>query len=234
MRLFLKVMFIGVGLVLIAVAILALLAATQADKAARYQAENALRYIFQTEVHVKGAELSLLGQTLKLKDISIGNPKGFEGGPAMAFKQVEVKVQGTTIFSENPVINEVIVSEPTVNLQYVPKEGTNLGILLNQAKRASLAQHSEQPRTVRRAFQVKNLRCERGRINFSTSVVPTPNLGIDVTPFTVQDLSKDHPVTPSQISAVFIKSILTEAATFNGLLRPVGEFIRDEMNKLLE
>jgi hypothetical protein len=234
MRLFLKVAFIGTGLVLILVAIAALVAATQANKFARYQVENALRYIFQTDVKVASAELSLLGQSLKVKGVTVGNPKGFEGGPAMEFREIATTFQGGTVFSENPVITSVVVSGATVNLQYVPKEGSNLGILLNQSKRASLAQPSEKPRSVRRAFVVKQLHCEKSRINFSTSVVKTPSMGIDVTPFTIEDISKEHPVTASQVATVFVKSLLVEAATFKGLLRPVGELVRDELNKLLE
>ena len=195
MRLFLKVAFIGAGLFLILVAIAALLAATQADKLARYQVENALQYIFQTDVKVASAELSLLGQSLKLKGVTVGNPKGFSGGPAIECKEVGVTFEGPTIFSENPVISEILLSGATANLQYAPNEGTNLGILLNQAKRASLAQHADQPRAVRRAFVVKRLHCEKARINFSTSVVPTPTVGLDVTPFTLNDVSKDRPVT---------------------------------------
>lgn len=234
MKIFLKVAFIGAGLALITLAILALAAATQADKLARYQAERVLEHVFKTEGQVESAEVSFLAQTLILHNLSVNNPPGFKVEPALRVRELKVVFEGGTILSDQPVISEIVVSGVKVNLQHNADEGVNVVTLVREAQRTSLERRSQMPRGARREFTVKTLRCEGGRVDFSTAVVPTPGMGLDVAPFTLEEITKDHPVTAGQVSAIFIKSLLVEAATFKGLLRPVAEFLRDELDKLLE
>jgi len=234
MRLFLKVVFIGTGLLLIAVAIAAIAAARQADKLARYQAERTLRHVFKSDATVEAAEVSILGQSLALRNVAVPNPPGFDPGTAMEFGEVDVAFQGATILSKTPVVSELIVSNVLLNMQYDTEEGVNILALLREAQRTSLERRSQLPVGARREFLIKTLRCEGAKVKFSTTAVPTPDMGLDVASFTLTDISKDRPVTPAQLSAIFVKSLLVEAATFKGLLRPVAELLRDELDKLLE
>jgi hypothetical protein len=233
MRLFLKVAFIGVGLVLIGVAVLVILAASQSDKLARAYVQRTLAYALKTDVAMDAAEVSLLGQSLSIQGLTIQNPAGFEPGPAMEFERITTTFDGGTLFSEAPVIREVLLDGVKVNLHLEPGEGTNLGALLREAERTSLERGSQQPRGVRRAYTIDSLHCDGARIDVKTSIVPVDGLGLDVAPFTLTGISKDHPVTAGQVSAIFIRSLLAEALTFKGLLRPLGEFLREELDKLM-
>jgi uncharacterized protein involved in outer membrane biogenesis len=229
-----KAVFIGVGLILIAVAVGLILLSTQADKLARLQLEKILSHALKTTVTVDSAEVALLAQTLKVQGLTVANPAGFESeNPAMRFNRVQIQFHAGSLLSDTPVIEQILLDGVDVNLQFDTKEGTNLGVLMHEAERTSLERRSEQPRSLRRQYEIRSLRCENARIEFETSLVPTSGLGLDISPFTLEDISREHPVTASQISAIFLKSLLTEALTFKGLLRPVGEFLRRELNELM-
>jgi len=120
-----------------------------------------------------------------------------------------------------------------VNLEYAADDGVNLAALLRETERTGLERTADQPRGVRREYLVKRLTCEGARIEFTTGMTPGSTMGLDIAPFTLEDVSREHPVTAGQLSAIVMKSHLKESLTFKGLFRPIGEYLQKELDRLM-
>ncbi len=74
-----------------------------------------------TKVELKDVSLSLLGADLTLKDFSVGNPSGYASTQAFDLKKLRADVERNSIFSDNIVINEIVIDgaviayEPQIN-----------------------------------------------------------------------------------------------------------------------
>jgi hypothetical protein len=237
----LKIIIAAIGLVLILVAIGALLAATQIEKAAKTGIEGTLSHVFMTDVTVESVELSALGQSLDIRGLHVKNPATFKTAAAMEFKRVLVEVDGKTLFSRTPTIKRVLIKEPIMHLRYELAEGTNLGMLAKHAGRLAEAEDSqdetpekpakEEEPGARIGFRVEELRCEGAKVALSTNLIPLSGVELDVADFTLNNLSKDRPVTTAETCAIFIRSLLRETLSVKGLLRPVADRIRKETHE---
>lgn len=233
MKAVLKAIFIAVGLLLLILAAVAIVGATQADKIARERLQRTLSYVFKSEVTVEAVAIEPMRQALTVTGIRVANPPGFSAGAALALDRADVEVEARTLLTETPVVSNIVLSGVRVNLEYATDEGVNVAALLREAERTNLERKAEQPRGARREYLVKRLTCDGARIEFSGTMVPGSTMGLDIAPFTLEDVSREHPVTAGQLSAVFIKSLLKESLTFKGLLRPVGEFLQKELDRLM-
>ncbi len=231
MKRLIKAVFIVAGLILLLIAAVLIAVASQGDKLARAQVERALSHAFKTGVTVSEAELDLFDETLTLRGLVVANPPGFPKGPALTVSRTVIDFDAQSLLTDRSVINLIEIRDPRVNLYYDATEGSNLGVLFQEAERTSLERPSQMPRPARRAYVVKVLRCEGGRLEFRTGLVPGAEPGLDIAEFTLTDISRDQPVTAGQIGGIFLENLLRETANPRNLLRPLGDFLRKKLSE---
>lgn len=88
-----------------------------------------------TEMKIADFNSSLSGK-VELKGLSIANPEGFSDNPAFELETVYISLDTASLFGNEIVINEILVSGMTVNVEFDLLGGrTNLGTLQENLER---------------------------------------------------------------------------------------------------
>jgi uncharacterized protein involved in outer membrane biogenesis len=85
---------------------------------------------------------------------------------------------------------------------------------------------------VKKEFLIRSLHSEGAKVRLTANVAPRASIDLDVAPFDLEGVSKENPVTAGDMSASFIRSLLREAVTFNGLLSSATALVRSEIEDL--
>lgn len=223
----LKTIVTMVGLVLIALALLGIFAATQLDKSATAFMQTGLEYVYLTEVEVDDVHVSLANPAMEIEGIRIMNPPSFKQEPAITIEKVRVLIDVPSLFSSTPTLPSVEVLNPQITVRYRMGEGTNIGQLLKNADRfESRRDASDTPFGARRRFRVGTLDSEGGTMQFSTNVLPVSTPELKISAFEIEDLEND-PLNIGQIGALLLRGVFTRGITVNGVFDPIADKVRD-------
>ena len=102
-----------------------------------------------TEMKIADFNSSLSGK-VELKGLSIANPEGFSEDPAFELEKVYISLDVASLFGNEIVINEILVTGMTVNVEFDLLGGrTNLGTLQENLERnlPAPAPREEEPET---------------------------------------------------------------------------------------
>ncbi|NUM55029.1 MAG: hypothetical protein HUU46_15385 [Candidatus Hydrogenedentes bacterium] len=225
----------SVGLVLIVMALGAILFSTQAGAFADAAFERMLGYIYQTNVTIEHVVFLPRDRALMVQGLTIHNPPPFKEGPAIALGEVLVRVDPTTLLSAQPTVREVVMKDAAFYVRYEAGRGTNLGKLDENANRFNTTSAStSEPLLAKREYVIRSFRSEAAKLDLSANFIPGSSLHLDVAPFTLEDLSSSTPVSTTQIGSLFIRSLLREAITARGLMKPVADRLNEELERLRE
>ena len=227
MKTALKLVAAAVGLVLIAAALVVIALVIQADTYAKGVVERTLSYVMQAELKADRIRVLPLRYSIEITGLTVANPPPFKAESAIAVQRLTLRFNPRTLFSSAPAIRQVLVQGAQVRLRYRLGEGTNLGALAKQAAIRGKAPDPAAPEAARRVFVVKEVRCEKIKLSVSANVIPLASAGLEIAPFTLENLG-DKPVTPGDITALFLRSILRETLTLKGLLSPVISLLKNE------
>ena len=97
--------------------------------------EAVLSYVLETTAKAGAVYLNQDDQVLEIKDLRIGNPKGFGDQDALKFGSVRVEADPKSLFSSKPVIRLMKVEGTEVNAETTPWQGSNLKKLMDSAGR---------------------------------------------------------------------------------------------------
>lgn len=219
----LKGVLIAVGTLLILAAVAALLLLMRADTYATDVVARALTRAAKTEVRVEKVRISPLRRTVEIQGLTLMNPPSFKPKPAIELDRLALQVDLRTLFSKSPRVEQVVVNGAHVYIRYKLGKGTNLGAL---AVRASEAGEKE------RSFVIDEFRCQGAKVSLSANVVPAPPVSFELAPFALSGDVGKRPLTSGDLTAIFLRTVLHETVTVKGLLRPVGNLIRDEIRGL--
>lgn len=235
MRSCLKTLMIVTGILLILIAVVVILAATQLKTVAHTAIERSLGIAFLTDVSVEDVAIGLREGHIEIQNLVVGNPASFRTGSAMELETVVVDIDVKTIFSRTPTISQITVTGANVNLRHELTDGTNLTMLARHASRFSTdaevgakESDSSEAEGLGRKFIIKELVCEDVTVAMSSNLIPKSGLNVDVAPFTLTEISEDHPVSTAELSAVFIRSLIKQTLSTKGLLRPIADLLRGE------
>ena len=224
-----------IGLVLIVMAIGAILFGTQAGAVADAAFERMLGYIYQTDVTIDHVTFLPRERAMLVQGLTIQNPPPFKVGPAIEMEELLVTVAPTTLLSSQPVVKEVLMKDAEFYIRYEVGRGSNLGKLDENARRFNTSQSaSSKPVLATREYVIKSFRSEKATLDVSANFVPGTSLQLDVAPFTLEELSSSNPVSTMDIGTLFIRSVLREAISVRGLLKPVADKLNDELQRLRE
>ncbi len=231
MRFLLKTAVTGTGLVLIFIGVAALFLMTQLDGAVQSAIERSLSYIYQTQVHVDKVTFVISQGAMDLEGLTISNPEPFKEGPAVEISHVHLEFKPSTLFTRTPVIEMVTLHNARVHLRLETGHGTNLGRLDANASRLSGEPDVAAPPTARRKFVIREFRSDAARVEFSSNILPVSSVGMDVKPFTMNELSSTKPVSTIDVCVLFMRNVLKEGLSIKGVLGPVADRLRAEFGR---
>ncbi|MBM3290307.1 MAG: hypothetical protein FJY92_09165 [Candidatus Hydrogenedentes bacterium] len=225
----------SIGLLLIVMAVGAIMLGTQAGGVADAALERLIGYVYQTEVTIDHVVFLPRERAVLVQGLTIHNPPPFKTGPAIAMGELLVRVDPMTLLSSKPVVREAVMRDAEIYVRYEIGRGANLGKLDENARRFKTSPPTAQgPMLASREYVINSFRSEKAKLDISASFVPGSSLQLDIAPFTLEDLSSQTPVSTTQIGSLFIRSLLREAVTVRGLMKPVADKLNDELLRLRE
>jgi len=109
---------------------------TVLERAARTGVQIALSYILEAPATVGDVRFDQKAGMLKLSNVKIGNPKGFDDNkPAISLGEVYVEATPNLLTDAAPIIHIVKLTGATVNAEQSFSEGINLKKLFDSASR---------------------------------------------------------------------------------------------------
>lgn len=223
LRFWCKLVMTIVGGTLILATLLTVLLLHQADPLARRLSERALEALLRAPVELESVGVSPFTASAHVRGITVYNPEGFKEGPALRIECVSVHFEPLTLFSEHPAIAEIRLDGPTVYLQHESGRGTNIGAL------ARAATPIKKPNAPHKEFALKSVRTDEGKLVMSSDVVPVAKVGLNVAPFQLDEFQEGPPLDSATIVSVLLRSVVREMFTVKGLLPPVLEALREEV-----
>ena len=226
MRRILKAIVITVGLVLIGIAVVAILLSNHVADILRQNIREDIASLFNTDTELHSLRFAPLRRGIALEGLTIYNPTAFKSGPALRCESVVVQFELMKLFSERPSIRKIFVDGIEVLLRHEIGEGTNIGQLARTASRVP------DEATSGRALIVRDFESREGKFTIDTNLVPGPGLSMRMAPFKLEEVSEGNTITPAKVSALFLKNLVAEALLLKGLLRPVANKLRSELDTL--
>lgn len=239
MKTLIKVVLGVIGLVLIALTVLALVARPRIEEYFRERLVQTLSYIYLTDVTLTEVTIHPFDRSLELEGLRIHNPEGFANEPAMEFGRIRVFMDGSSLLTGTPVINLVELEQSAIHVRHELLSGVNLSVLARRAERLkAVAETADESATTaetqtppppgaRRKYLIKELSSDIMTIDVSSSVLPVGNHGLDLAPFELHDISPDTPVTIAEMSVIFLRSIVQEKVSLEGLAGPIMDALKN-------
>jgi hypothetical protein len=218
------------GMLLIALSLGVIVLAGPIEQAAKNRLETRLSYIFESHVSIGALHLKPLQRGAVLTDLIVSNPPGFHRVPAMHFRTIRFSFELQTLFSAKPVLDTVLLEDAEIHLRHEVGRGTNLVTLARSARTA--ADSDAGRKEAGRKLFIRELSSVRGKVHVGTNLVPIGQLPLDLSDFTIRDIGSGQPVSTSELVAIFTRSLIWEIVTFKGLLRPLADNLRDELDRL--
>lgn len=200
--------------------------------------------ITQTTVVLKDADISPFSGKGALKELTIGNPKGWTTEHAFFLKEISIDLEPKSLAGDHVVINSIVIDNPeiiyettgsltTSNLQDLIKnlQGSSDQKAQSPATQPETSAQTKTEPAKETKIEIKNFRLTnvtiKGAYNTNVYTVKIPDL-------IMADLgTKEGGLTPEQLSIAIIKEISTqggkavlEAAAKKGLLEKAGEGLR--------
>jgi hypothetical protein len=156
------------------------------------------------------------------------NPASFKDGDALTSERVIVRFKPLSLLTPTPVIEQLTFLETEIHYRYELLDGTNIGTLAKQLDRYS----EVDPNPLK--FVVENVRCVNANVKFSTNLIPKAKMDMNLLTVNIDNLSEDKAIGTSQATAIFLRGIIHETLTLNGLLNPIVKQLRKESGDELE
>lgn len=217
----LKFTMTGVGLVLIVIAIGAILFSTQVGKIGTRAVSSQLKEAFASEIEIGSVAVSPFRRAIEVRDFALLNPPDFKEGPAFTCKKLTVEFDLSTIFSDAPVIEELVIDGAEIHYRHEIGEGTNIGTLARLAEEKSAEDSST-------AFVIKHLVCKNAKVSFSTNLIPKVHMGLDMVTVDLTDIHGAMAITNHETASIFLRSLIKETLTLKGLLKPLMRPLRKD------
>ncbi len=229
----LKFAAITVGMVLILIAILALVAATQLDKIVEPALEYALTESMGSAVEIESMRVAPFAHSLIIENLTVSNPEGFRKGPAVKFGTIRIKLNPKSLITGTLIIGEVLIENTELEIRYELGKGTNIGKLTKDGPEQTEDEESDKEDEQEDAwgFMIRELRCEEAKVKLTSNLVPLSSIRMNVAPFTLTEIGPDRIVTSHEVTAIVLKTIMTETLGLKGMIRPVANLIRGEFGR---
>ncbi|NIA12650.1 MAG: AsmA family protein [Nitrospiraceae bacterium] len=231
----LKIVVAAVGMVLILAAIATLLLITQTDTYANDALCRLISDAAKTEVTLDRVRLLPQQQAIELHGLTVMNPPPLKPEPAIEIGRLYIQFDLKTLLSKTPRIRRIEVDEAVVHLHYRAAKGTNIGLLATRAQQAANAQPApgSQAQDEKRTFTIDEFTCKGASVSLSTNLLPASEVDLNIAPFTLTGDVANRDITPAELTAIFLRTLVRETVTLKGLLKPAASLIGQELKSLI-
>jgi len=224
MKSFVKFALTSVGLVLILMGVIGILVLTQAQNLLTKSVDEVLTEAFGSSASIKGVSVSPADRTLVLHQFTLSNPQGFSPGDALRCERVKLRLKLPSLLTKSPIIETMDIEGADIIYRYELGRGTNIAALARSLPKTE----NDDART----FKIEKLRCRGAKLHMSANFIPGPDLTLNVITIRLENLENGAPITTAQATSIFMRSVLVETLTVKGLLSPVFNKIRGEVDEL--
>ena len=230
----LKSIVASVGIVLILIAIAALLLITQTDTYANDALCRLIGAATKTDVTLDRVRLLPQQRAIELQGLTVMNPPPLKQTPAIEIGRLNIQFDLKTLLSKSPRIRRIEVDEAVIHLRYRAAKGTNIGLLATRAQQTANAQPApgSQTEDSPRAFTIDEFTCRGAAVSLSTNLLPASEVDLNIAPFTLTDDVANRDITASELTAIFLRTLVRETVTLKGLLKPAVSLIGQELKML--
>lgn len=182
-----------------------------------------------TDVSISGLDISPVGGTVSLTNITIANPNGFSDEDALTIPYVYSAVDMGTIFTDDVHVKEVRIEGLSALLE-VTQSGTNLKAIeqaISKNKTNSTATTTQEETSQKRVV------IDRLRVSDSSLRAVIDGAGeiasVDIRAIELNDLGKDQALTTQETIAIVMDVILD-----NAIKASTNLSLKSGVNKLIE
>ena len=184
--------------------------------------------ITKTEVRLDDVGISILSGEAKLKNLYLGNPKGFKSPQAMRVKAVYVNVDEKSITGDTVIIDRVEVLGPEITYEKAGRTD-NFKTILNNVKNSARASKSSKNETAKegdgKKMLIRNFILKDGKVDLDMSMYGGSSLSASASLPDIQlkDVGKDKGgATPEEVFNIVF------AALYQKITSPA---VTDELNR---
>lgn len=223
MQSFFKIALTTIGLVLILIGVVGVFALTQAQSMLTKTVDEVLYETFGPAAAVKNVSISPSDRALVLHNFSLQNPKGFIAEDALQCKRIIVRLKPRTLLGDTPVVEMIDMEDAYIKISLETGLGTNVAALANSLAIAD----GDAP-----SFKLEKLRCRGANLHLGRNIVTTGDDATKVVSIRIEELGDGDEVTPAMVTAAFLRSILAETLTMEGIPKHIAQNIRGEVEHL--
>ncbi len=147
---------------------------TVMERIAQAAVERVLSRVLDVPVRVGSVRLDGKSEFLELKEFTIANPSGFKADSAISVGTVRVEATPRLLFSKEPLIRVVSVSQPVINVETGLK-GSNILTLLRNAKKAGGVPEKKRGLAKDLRFRIEKGILEKAEVNMDTAFLKSAN-----------------------------------------------------------
>lgn len=236
-----KYIFIGVGVVVVAIICMIVLALLNLGTIIKTATEEYGPQITKTEVKLGSASISILSGSGSLEDFLLGNPKGFTMPNAIKCDTIRVKVVTDSLTTDKIIIEEIFVDSPEIS--YEKKGNTdNFKTIVDNIKKTVAGEKKTEKKTEatpsdsgsEKTIQINNFIVKNGKINLGGSLLNSfgdGGVGINLPDIHLKDIGKDKETSPAEAFALILSDMTGDVT---GTVTEVGKELTKQLGKAVE
>lgn len=214
---------------ILVVAILTILLITfSIDRVIKSGIEENSSELLQTKVTVDKVSISLFGGSGIINGLTIHNPKDFSEKPALLIQEASIKVDLSTLLSDQVIVNEIIINRPEVFF-----EQKGMGINLKKLSDNMDESSNETSKDSKTMLVIDHLQVLDGKIIVSSSLKKDRTTEVSLSAITLNDIGRNGNNTVKQ-SVEDILRPLFQKAIENALKSGVTEQLEDKVRNLFD
>jgi uncharacterized protein involved in outer membrane biogenesis len=194
--------------------------------------------ITQTTFVLKGAEISPFSGSGTLKELTIGNPKGWTTEHTFFLKEISISLVPKSVTGDHIVINSILIDNPEIIYETTLTNSNLQDLLKNIQQSTGGTNQTTQPETKSEAKPAKETKIEIKSFRMQNVTIKVAGAG-NVYTVTLPELvmenlgSQEGGLTPNQLATAIMKEVSTQVAKAalssvakKGLLDKAGESLR--------
>lgn len=236
-----KYIFIGVGVLVVAIIGAIILAIMNLGDIIKAATEEYGPQFTKTEVRLGSADISILSGSGSLNEFYLGNPKGFSMPSAIECETIRIKVVTDSLTTDKIIIEEIYVNAPIISYEKKGKTD-NFQTIVNNIKKAVAGEKKEEKKAEaasseggsEKTIQINNFIVKNGKINLGGSLLNAFGdnaVGIDLPDIHIKDIGKDKETTPAEAFALILGEMTGDVT---GTVTQVGKQLQKELGKAIE
>lgn len=193
-------------------------------------------YVLQVDVKLEKVNVSLLGGSLSMEGLVIGNPEGFKTKEAFSMDKIEVSLDIKSFRTNEPIIKLISIENPRITLEQGFKN-SNLKQLMKNASRfegETPVEDTPESQAAQKEVRIDKLIVSGAKVSLSAPVLQGQALSVPVPRIELAELGgKKEPITVAKSIKIFLNAVLEETLKSGKGIIP-ADLTKDIQNSLTD